>query len=353
MASKYLQKYPVPEQFPEVLHDFTREILREQPDDIVNFAVEYFQCLSEGKQYVPKSKYNPPKEADKPKSKLDYHSGPGKDIKPREGTAVHKPAPQPVQQVRPPSEKKPVEVKPTTPQGGIRKPTPPASAKSGKSSHRDQGQQAEPQQEQHQNHEQENEGTQTDPPARPNLIDNSYHVPIVAGETPQGDQPSVNRTNILSPKSDAITHPEEKKAAKDYMNDLNEQLIDNSNQDLQQEQQLSQVAHEQEEAAIQQAANDTSVNRQPSRPFSGKSGRSVHSARSQHSELTHKTEKNVAKGYMDDLTNGVLARVTPKGTVNMDNGGINYEPTQEQQEQHQAELEGEPERIDSQASPRE
>jgi len=29
MASKYIQKYPIPDGFAEILHDFTREILRD------------------------------------------------------------------------------------------------------------------------------------------------------------------------------------------------------------------------------------------------------------------------------------------------------------------------------------
>ena len=45
MASKYLQKFPVPEGFPEVLHDFAREILRDQPEDIISYASLYFECL--------------------------------------------------------------------------------------------------------------------------------------------------------------------------------------------------------------------------------------------------------------------------------------------------------------------
>lgn len=49
MASKYLQKFPVPKQFPEILHDFSREILREQPGDIILFAAEYFKSISEGR----------------------------------------------------------------------------------------------------------------------------------------------------------------------------------------------------------------------------------------------------------------------------------------------------------------
>ena len=38
MASKYLQKFPVPENFQEILHDFAKEVLRAQADDILEFA---------------------------------------------------------------------------------------------------------------------------------------------------------------------------------------------------------------------------------------------------------------------------------------------------------------------------
>lgn len=42
MASKYLQKFPVPQGFQELLADFTREVLREQPANIVEFGAHYF-----------------------------------------------------------------------------------------------------------------------------------------------------------------------------------------------------------------------------------------------------------------------------------------------------------------------
>ena len=29
MASKYLQKFPIPEAFPDILHDYAREVLRD------------------------------------------------------------------------------------------------------------------------------------------------------------------------------------------------------------------------------------------------------------------------------------------------------------------------------------
>ncbi|CAD8113043.1 unnamed protein product [Paramecium sonneborni] len=58
MASKYLQKYPVPENFHQILHDFTREVLRDQPDDIIQYGMEYFECMRDGKVFNFQSKYN-------------------------------------------------------------------------------------------------------------------------------------------------------------------------------------------------------------------------------------------------------------------------------------------------------
>ena len=45
MASKFIAKYPVPEEFPDILHDFAREVLRDQPDDIYEYGAEYFKAL--------------------------------------------------------------------------------------------------------------------------------------------------------------------------------------------------------------------------------------------------------------------------------------------------------------------
>ena len=47
MASKYLQKYPIPGDFPQLLHDFTKEVLRDQPDDIYEYGYQYFKALEE------------------------------------------------------------------------------------------------------------------------------------------------------------------------------------------------------------------------------------------------------------------------------------------------------------------
>ena len=38
MASKYIQKFPIPGAFPDLLHDFAREVLRDQPDDIYAYG---------------------------------------------------------------------------------------------------------------------------------------------------------------------------------------------------------------------------------------------------------------------------------------------------------------------------
>jgi hypothetical protein len=48
MASKYIQKFPIPDGFPEILHDLSKEILRNQPEDIIEFSYLYFKCLQEG-----------------------------------------------------------------------------------------------------------------------------------------------------------------------------------------------------------------------------------------------------------------------------------------------------------------
>ena len=48
MSSKYIKKHTIPEGFPEILTEFTKEILRNQPLDLIDFGCEYFKCLEEG-----------------------------------------------------------------------------------------------------------------------------------------------------------------------------------------------------------------------------------------------------------------------------------------------------------------
>lgn len=48
MSSKFAKQIRVPPEFPDILKDFTREVLRNQPDNINEFAAKYFACLAEG-----------------------------------------------------------------------------------------------------------------------------------------------------------------------------------------------------------------------------------------------------------------------------------------------------------------
>ena len=48
MASKYIQMFPIPEGFPELLNDLAKEVIRNQPEDILEFSSLYFKCMQEG-----------------------------------------------------------------------------------------------------------------------------------------------------------------------------------------------------------------------------------------------------------------------------------------------------------------
>ena len=53
MASKYLQKFPIPGAFPDMLHDFAREVLRDQPEDIYEYGAAYFKAMEEVSYFFP------------------------------------------------------------------------------------------------------------------------------------------------------------------------------------------------------------------------------------------------------------------------------------------------------------
>eukprot|EP00607_Mallomonas_marina_P007183 CAMPEP_0182416364 /NCGR_PEP_ID=MMETSP1167-20130531/642_1 /TAXON_ID=2988 /ORGANISM="Mallomonas Sp, Strain CCMP3275" /LENGTH=69 /DNA_ID=CAMNT_0024589057 /DNA_START=80 /DNA_END=289 /DNA_ORIENTATION=+ len=44
-SSKYAKAFEIPPEFPELLRNFSREVLRNQPDDINKFAYQYFLDL--------------------------------------------------------------------------------------------------------------------------------------------------------------------------------------------------------------------------------------------------------------------------------------------------------------------
>ena len=73
MASKYLQKFPIPQSFNEILYEFSREILREQPIDIIEFGAAYFKAKETGQNFEwDPTKSNQPKPADYPRVKGHY-----------------------------------------------------------------------------------------------------------------------------------------------------------------------------------------------------------------------------------------------------------------------------------------
>ena len=64
MSSKFSNKFPIPEKFPEILHDYAREVVRYMPKDILDFSIQYFYSLEQkitfnyiegGCESIPKS----------------------------------------------------------------------------------------------------------------------------------------------------------------------------------------------------------------------------------------------------------------------------------------------------------
>ena len=51
MASKYRKKYILPDGFYQVIEDYSREVLRDQPQDILEFSYLYFKAIEEVSQY--------------------------------------------------------------------------------------------------------------------------------------------------------------------------------------------------------------------------------------------------------------------------------------------------------------
>lgn len=58
MASRYLQNYQCPDSFKKVLKDFTREVLRDQPTDLLGYARDYFNARNKGENMEFESLYN-------------------------------------------------------------------------------------------------------------------------------------------------------------------------------------------------------------------------------------------------------------------------------------------------------
>jgi len=48
MSSRFAKQFSIPPEFPDILKDFAREVLRNQPANINEFAAKYFDCLANG-----------------------------------------------------------------------------------------------------------------------------------------------------------------------------------------------------------------------------------------------------------------------------------------------------------------
>ena len=64
MASVYRKKYELPQNFYDLLEAYSREVLRDQPQDILEFSYLYFKAMEEGTldqfNYPRKGKNIPP-----------------------------------------------------------------------------------------------------------------------------------------------------------------------------------------------------------------------------------------------------------------------------------------------------
>ena len=52
MASRYLDLFKVPNGFPEILHDFSRDLIEARPDDLLEYAAQYFEAMRDGIAFV-------------------------------------------------------------------------------------------------------------------------------------------------------------------------------------------------------------------------------------------------------------------------------------------------------------
>ena len=70
MTSKYRKKQSIPDGFYPLVEDYCREVLRDQPQDIIEFSYLYFKALEEGTidqfNYPRKGKNIPPDRSQMP-----------------------------------------------------------------------------------------------------------------------------------------------------------------------------------------------------------------------------------------------------------------------------------------------
>ena len=79
MASKYRKKFALPEDFYQILESYSREVLRDQPLDIIEFSYLYFKAMEEDTldefDYPRKGQNIPPSKFDRPLTEQDEGEG--------------------------------------------------------------------------------------------------------------------------------------------------------------------------------------------------------------------------------------------------------------------------------------
>ena len=51
MASRYIQEFPIPNDFTSIFKNFTKEVLRDQPANITHYAACYFYALDQQQSF--------------------------------------------------------------------------------------------------------------------------------------------------------------------------------------------------------------------------------------------------------------------------------------------------------------
>eukprot|EP00347_Sterkiella_histriomuscorum_P010720 403375180 len=102
MVSHYTQKFPVPDGFQDILHDFSREVLKDQPENIYHYGFLYFKAMEQGMDFhyeTTKKKLGDMKVSDdfiKKQQEVEQERKPNHAPKPQA-----QPQPQVVEQVSP------------------------------------------------------------------------------------------------------------------------------------------------------------------------------------------------------------------------------------------------------------
>ena len=80
MKARPLDKFPIPQDLNTIIKEFSREVNRENPKDILDFAVEYFRAKEENIpfKYIPlkpgeKREYEKKKKKLKKQNQKDHH----------------------------------------------------------------------------------------------------------------------------------------------------------------------------------------------------------------------------------------------------------------------------------------